>query len=49
MRKIIAITLIALATVGSGASATEPPIRPHQVHARVVAQDARPMHWCYCG
>lgn len=49
MRKVIAITLIALAAVASGASATEPPIRPHQAHARVVAQAARPMHWCYCG
>jgi hypothetical protein len=48
MNKFFAITLIVLARFGS-AGAAEAPIRPHQVHARVVAQAAGPMHWCYCG
>jgi hypothetical protein len=49
MRKILAITLIVLASLGSGASATKAPVRPHQAHARFVAQAAGPMHWRYCG
>jgi hypothetical protein len=49
MRKFIAITLIVLAGLGSGASATEAPVRPHQAHARVLAQVVGPAHWCYCG
>jgi hypothetical protein len=49
MRKFLAITLIVLAGLGSGASATEAPIRPQQAHARAVAQAAGPAQWCYCG
>jgi hypothetical protein len=49
MRKFIAITLLVLASFGSGAGAAEAPIRPHQAHIRVVAQAAGPAQWCYCG
>ena len=48
-RKFIAITLLVLASFGSGAGAAEAPIRPHQAHIRVVAQAPGPAQWCYCG
>jgi hypothetical protein len=49
MRKFIAISLIVLAGIGTGASAAQAPIRPHQAHERSVAQATSPSHWCYCG
>jgi hypothetical protein len=49
MRKHIAIGLIVLGSIATGASATEVLIRPQQGHARSVAQVTAPSHWCYCG
>jgi hypothetical protein len=48
MRKFLAVALLALAALGS-VGAAEGPVRPHQTHARSVAQAAGAVHWCYCG
>ena len=33
----------------SGPTAQQREDRPHQAHARVVAQVVSPAQWCYCG
>ena len=48
MRKFLAIALVVFAALGS-AGASEAPVRPHQAHARSLAQVEGPVHWCYCG